>query len=151
MSFKIGDRVRQTARSAQTCINLVEHWREHWQDRVCKTDGTFFITGYHPTNSQYILYSAKPNGGGPMGGWFVDQFELVESAPTTSEAPTTNPFLKTVTEMKLVDAQTIIGGNFIEVGPNADGTISLYVENSSYRKEDIAELARILSEIAEAM
>ncbi len=132
MSFKIGDRIRYVGNA---------HWADQWQNstvvRVDK-DAFWFVDDTNPNvvGMEYQTCSHR---------WALTNPEVAH------ESSTTNPFLKTVTETRIVDAQTIIGGNFIEVGPNEDGTVSLYVESSSYRKEDVAELARILSEIAEAM
>lgn len=151
MRFNIGDRVRQTASSAQTDANLVAHWSKGWQRRVGKTDGTFFVTGYHPNNNKYILYSSKPNGDGPSGGWPVDQFELVESASATANTPTTNPFLKTVTETKIVDARHYLDDDsYLEIEFQQNYAY-LTVSPTKLDKRGIAELARILSEISEHM
>jgi len=82
------------------------------------------------------------------GTWTAPECLVLAIART---AKSTNPFLKTVTETKLVSGSHIFRSSGADVQIEVGKNDVLIVTNSFYNKSDLAELARILNEISEAM
>ena len=83
---------------------------------------------------------------------YSHEYEKVESKPQSTEH--SNQFIReeTVVKKVLIEGELPIGDNLLCIGPNArEKTLSIHPGNSSYSKSEVAELARILSEIAEVM
>ena len=79
--FQVGDRIK--VRPLHNYIQ--EHWNDYWKKSQGQTEefGVFYVVGYvNPGNSDYIIYSSKPGGEGPLGGAPSMYFNL---APISTE------------------------------------------------------------------
>jgi hypothetical protein len=80
--------------------------------------------------------------------WSQATFKLISPV---KEPTTTNPFLKTVTETRIVSAYHDLPNGLELFVESRNGEVKIDLESGTWDKQSLAELARILAEISEAM
>lgn len=77
--FKVGDRIREAplshVKAGMKPGWILEHWNDCWS-KEGKSDGIFFVTGI---SDDYVYYSNRIYGSGPMTN--IEWVELVEEEP----------------------------------------------------------------------